>query len=111
MRAYCLEADQAPLAEMKPEDEDGAVHDQVPEADGGTAPVASTEKVPVNEHDPPAPPIPSIVKLPPSLLSMPLPAPGAVAVMVEPATPNPIAPLIEQELPPVKNWVPVKLPE
>ena len=61
-----MEADQAPLAEMKPEDEDGAVHDQVPEADGGTAPVALTEKVPVNEHDPPAPPIPSIVKLPPS---------------------------------------------
>ena len=114
--AYCSDANQVPLAEVKPEEEVGAVHDQVPEADAVAAPVVSTEKVPANEHDAPAPPIPSIVKLPlvelPLLLfSVPLPAPGAVAVITDPATPRLSAPLIGQELPPVKNCVPVKVPE
>ena len=101
------------MAEVKPEEEVGAVHDQVPLA--VAAPAVSTEKVPVNEHDAPAPPIPSMVKLPlvelPLLLvSVPLPAPGAVVVIVAPDTPRLSAPLIGQ-FPSVKNCVPAKLPE
>jgi hypothetical protein len=103
-------ADHVPLAELNVEPRPVEVHDHVPDPVAGAAGFCNS--VPANEHVTFAPPRPPGAKLamPRFGSSVPVPAPGKVAVMFPPETVNPSDPPIGAGHTPVANSVPVKLP-